>query len=71
MGYKTNLKWLNKLNNEQLVWAYEKEMRDLNSLLTEKRTSTGYYKFKDYIKYSYAYVNTLKVIAKTRNLKIK
>ena len=64
------LKWLNKLNDEQLLYAYNMEMRSLNRLLAEKRTSTCYYKFTDYIKYSFAYINTLKVIAKTRELKL-
>lgn len=70
MRNKIKLKWLNKLNDEQLVWAYEMEARDLRSLLNDKKATSCSYKMDGYIKYTYACLNTLKVIAKTRNLKL-
>lgn len=62
------LKWLNKLNDEQLLYALDREEKILQRLFDEKAWSSRPDIVSTYIQYAFAYVNTCRVIMKARKL---
>ena len=65
MKEKLKLKWLNKLQNIQLISEIERQ----ESHLAEYLNRDDRMKSSDYIRYTYAYINTCKVILKSREVK--
>lgn len=64
MKEKLKLKWLNKLQNIQLISEIERQ----RSHLAEYLNRDDRMKSSDYIRYTYAYINTCKVILKSREV---
>ena len=64
MKEKLKLKWLNKLQNIQLISEIERQ----ESHLAEYLNRDDRMKSSDYIRYTYAYINTCKVILKARKV---
>lgn len=64
MKEKLKLKWLNKLQNVQLISEIERQ----ESHLAEYLNRDDRMKSSDYIRYTYAYINTCKVILKSRKV---
>ena len=65
MKEKLKLKWLNELQNIQLISEIERQ----RSHLAEYLNRADRMKSSDYIRYTYAYINTCKVILKSREVK--
>ena len=65
MKEKLKLKWLNKLQDIQLISEIERQ----RSHLAEYLNRDDRMKSSDYIRYTYAYINTCKVILKSREVK--
>ena len=64
MKEKLKLKWLNKLQDIQLISEIERQ----RSHLAEYLHRADRMKSSDYIRYTYAYINTCKVILKARKV---
>ena len=64
MQEKLKLKWLNKLQDIQLISEIERQ----RSHLAEYLNRADRMKSSDYIRYTYAYINTCKVILKSRKV---
>ena len=65
MKEKLKLKWLNKLQDIQLISEIERQ----RSHLAEYLNRADRMKSSDYIRYTYAYINTCRVILKSRAVK--
>lgn len=65
MKEKLKLKWLNKLQDIQLISEIERQ----KSYLAEYLNRDDRMKSSDYIRYTYAYINTCRVILKAREVK--
>lgn len=65
MKEKLKLKWLNKLQDIQLISEIERQ----RSHLAEYLNRDDRMKSSDYIRYTYAYINTCRVILKSREVK--
>ena len=65
MKEKLKLKWLNKLQDIQLISEIERQ----ESHLAEYLNRDDRMKSSDYIRYTYAYINTCRVILKSREVK--
>lgn len=64
MKEKLKLKWLNKLQDIQLISEIERQ----RSHLAEYLSRDDRMKSSDYIRYTYAYINTCRVILKSREV---
>ncbi len=69
------LNWLNSVNDEQLMKALKKEERSLERLLNELRWRKenhygGIEMTRDFVKYTYAFINTCRVIMKARGVAV-
>ena len=64
MQEKLKLRWLNKLQDIQLISEIERQ----KSYLAEYLNRADRMKSSDYIRYTYAYINTCKVILKARKV---
>lgn len=64
MKEKLKLKWLNKLQDIQLISEIERQ----RSHLAEYLNRDDRMKSSDYIRYTYAYINTCRVILKSREV---
>lgn len=65
MKEKLKLKWLNKLQDIQLISEIERQ----KGYLAEYLNRDDRMKSSDYIRYTYAYINTCRVILKSREVK--
>ena len=65
MKEKLKLKWLNELQDIQLISEIERQ----RSHLAEYLNRADRMKSSDYIRYTYAYINTCRVILKSREVK--
>lgn len=64
MKEKLKLKWLNNLQDIQLISEIERQ----RSHLAEYLNRADRMKSSDYIRYTYAYINTCRVILKSREV---
>lgn len=64
MKERLKLKWLNKLQDIQLISEIERQRSHLAEYLNREDRM----KSSDYIRYTFAYINTCKVILKSRKV---